>query len=86
MKASFCWYNKNMSLTGLTLIVNSIFLVAATLATIWMARLGAQNTYYYGITEKTDAIKWKIIKIILFLITIGLISSVFNLVISFFDV
>lgn len=84
MKASFCWYNILMSLESVILIFNSVMLTAATIATIWMARLGAQNTYYYGISEKTEIIKWKIIKIILFLITLGLISILFNLVIGFF--
>ena len=74
-----------MTLDALILIVNTVFLVVATLITIWIGRLGAQHSFYQGIIETTEAIKWKIVKAILFLIALGLSSILFNLVVGFFE-
>lgn len=72
-----------MDISTLSIIVNFILLALSFIIAALMLRLGSLYSYNYGNSAVQEKLKWRILRLILLLIAIGLIASVFNIVMPF---
>lgn len=70
-----------MDITPITLIINTVFLVVSIVLIYFMLRYGVVYGVHYGDSTVQDQLKWKIIRIVMVLIVIGLLASVYNIVV-----
>jgi len=73
---------KRMEIGGIIIIVNSSFLLVASVVAVVMLRFGALYTWNYGIDPVQSKLKWKILWATLILILVGLSAAAFNLGVS----
>lgn len=66
------------------LLANVFMLLLSGMSVFLMARYGYYWQKNYGDSAVQEKYKWRILRLLMVLIAIGLISSVFNVIISFF--
>lgn len=72
-----------MELSTLTIIVNSILITISLVLVSLMLRYGVLYGVNYGDSTVQGRLRWKILRIIMALIVIGLIASVYDIVVPY---